>query len=136
MSQDSEKPKFINEKSVPAGTPMRGADVVVRCLEKLGVDTVFAYPGGSAIELNQALTRSTKIRTILPRHEQGGGFMAGGYARSTGKCGVCFATSGPGATNLVTTIADAFMDSIPVVFITGQVFSQFIGKQALSLIHI
>ena len=57
---------------------MRGADVVVRCLEKLGVDTVFAYPGGSAIELNQALTRSSKIRTILPRHEQGGGFMAGG----------------------------------------------------------
>lgn len=130
MSQDSDKPTFINMSAVPDGTPMRGADVVVRCLEKLGVDTVFAYPGGSAIELNQALTRSSKIRTILPRHEQGGGFMAGGYARSTGKPGVCFATSGPGATNLVTTIADAFMDSIPVVFITGQVFSQFIGKQA------
>lgn len=130
MSQDSDKPTFIKTSTVPEGTPMRGADVVVRCLEKLGVDTVFAYPGGSAIELNQALTRSSKIRTILPRHEQGGGFMAGGYARSTGKPGVCFATSGPGATNLVTTIADAFMDSIPVVFITGQVFSQFIGKQA------
>ncbi len=133
MSQqetERDKPTFVK-----AGTPsetkkMKGADVVVRCLELLGVDTVFAYPGGSAIELNQALSKTKKMRVILPRHEQGGGFMASGYARATGKPGVCFATSGPGATNLVTTIADAFMDSVPVVFITGQVFSQFIGKQA------
>ncbi len=117
------------ENTVPAGA-MKGAEVVVRCLENLGVDTVFAYPGGSAIELNQALSHSKKLRVVLPRHEQGGGFMASGYARSTGKVGVAFATSGPGATNLVTTIADAYMDSIPTIFITGQVFSQFIGKQA------
>ena len=110
--------------------PMRGADVVVRCLELLGVDTVFAYPGGSLLEISQALTRTKKIRSVLPRHEQGGGFMAQGYARATGRPGVCFATSGPGATNLVTPIADAFMDSIPLIAITGQVFQQFIGKNA------
>ncbi|MDR2981584.1 MAG: acetolactate synthase large subunit, partial [Puniceicoccales bacterium] len=110
--------------------PMRGCDVVVRCLELLGVDTVFSYPGGSLLEISQALTRTKKIRAILPRHEQGGGFMAQGYARATGKPGVCMATSGPGATNLVTPIADAFMDSIPLVAITGQVFQQFIGKNA------
>ncbi len=112
------------------GPEMRGADVVVKCLEREGVDVVFAYPGGASMELHQALTRTKKIRTILPRHEQGGGFMAHGYARSTGKVGVCMATSGPGATNLVTCIADAFMDSIPLVAITGQVFQKFIGKSA------
>jgi acetolactate synthase-1/2/3 large subunit len=112
------------------GPEMRGADVVVRCLEREGVDTVFAYPGGASMELHQALTRPTKIRTILPRFEQGGGFMAHGYARATGKVGVCMATSGPGATNLVTCIADAYMDSIPLVAITGQVYQQFIGKGA------
>jgi acetolactate synthase-1/2/3 large subunit len=79
---------------------------------------------------HQALTRSGKIRTILPRHEQGGAFMAGGYARATGKVGVCLATSGPGATNLVTGVADAFMDSIPLVAITGQVARPMIGKGA------
>ncbi len=112
------------------GPEMRGADVLVRCLEREGVDTVFAYPGGASMELHQALTRPTKIRTILPRFEQGGGFMAHGYARATGKVGVCMATSGPGATNLVTCIADAYMDSIPLVAITGQVYQQFIGKSA------
>ncbi|HTB62373.1 MAG TPA: biosynthetic-type acetolactate synthase large subunit [Opitutales bacterium] len=112
------------------GPEMRGADVVVRCLEREGVDVVFAYPGGASMELHQALTRPTKIRTILPRFEQGGGFMAHGYARATGKVGVCMATSGPGATNLVTCIADAYMDSIPLVAITGQVYQQFIGKGA------
>jgi acetolactate synthase-1/2/3 large subunit len=112
------------------GPEMRGADVVVRCLEREGVDVVFAYPGGASMELHQALTRTKKIRTILPRFEQGGGFMAHGYARATGKVGVCMATSGPGATNLVTCIADAYMDSIPLVAITGQVFQAFIGKGA------
>lgn len=118
--------------SAPVRAPatMRGCDVVVRSLELLGVDTVFAYPGGASMELHQALTRTKKIRTILPRHEQGGGFMAHGYARATGKPGVCMATSGPGATNLVTCIADAYMDSIPLVCITGQVFQQLIGKAA------
>jgi acetolactate synthase-1/2/3 large subunit len=91
---------------------------------------IFAYPGGASMPIHQALTRSTKIRTILPRHEQGGSFAAEGYARATGKAGVCMATSGPGATNLVTGIADAFMDSIPLVAITGQVPQEMIGKGA------
>jgi len=112
------------------GPAMKGADVLVSALEREGVEVVFAYPGGASMELHQSLTRSEKIRTILPRQEQGGGFMAHGYARSTGKAGVCMATSGPGATNLVTCIADAFMDSIPLVAITGQVYQQFIGKAA------
>ncbi len=109
---------------------MKGADVLVKCLEREGVDTVFAYPGGASQELHQALTRTTKIRTILPRHEQGGSFAAEGYARVSGKVGVCMATSGPGATNLITAIADAYMDSTPMVAITGQVFQHFIGKSA------
>lgn len=112
------------------GPEMKGADVLVASLEREGVDVVFAYPGGASMELHQALTKSTKIRTILPRMEQGGGFMAHGYARATGKASVCMATSGPGATNLVTCIADAFMDSIPLIAITGQVYQQFIGKAA------
>jgi acetolactate synthase-1/2/3 large subunit len=112
------------------GPDTRGADVLVQALEREGVDVVFAYPGGASMELHQALTRSKKIRTILPRFEQGGGFMAHGYARATGRPSVCMATSGPGATNLVTCIADAFMDSIPIIAITGQVYQQFIGKAA------
>ena len=107
---------------------MMGADILVACLEREGVDTIFAYPGGASMEFHQALTRSKKIRTILPRHEQGGAFAAEGYARATGKAGVCMATSGPGATNLVTGIADAYMDSIPLVAITGQVPQHMIGK--------
>ena len=112
------------------GPEMKGADVLVASLEREGVDVVYAYPGGASMELHQALTKSEKIRTILPRFEQGGGFMAHGHARATGKASVCMATSGPGATNLVTCIADAFMDSIPLVAITGQVYQQFIGKAA------
>ncbi len=91
---------------------------------------IFAYPGGASQDLHQALAKCEKIRTILPRHEQGGAFAAEGYARTTGKPGVCMATSGPGATNLITAIADAFMDSTPLVAITGQVKQQFIGKSA------
>ncbi|MEN8792471.1 MAG: biosynthetic-type acetolactate synthase large subunit [Lentimonas sp.] len=112
------------------GPEMKGADVLVASLEREGVDVVFAYPGGASMELHQALTKSEKIRTILPRFEQGGGFMAHGYARAKGEASVCMATSGPGATNLVTCIADAFMDSIPLIAITGQVYQQFIGKTA------
>jgi acetolactate synthase-1/2/3 large subunit len=112
------------------GPEMKGADVLVASLEREGVDVVYAYPGGASMELHQALTKSQKIRTILPRMEQGGGFMAHGHARTTGKASVCMATSGPGATNLVTCIADAFMDSIPLIAITGQVYQQFIGKAA------
>lgn len=106
---------------------LKGSEITIKCLELLGVDVVFAYPGGQAIELHQALSRSG-MRVVLPRHEQGGAFAAGGYARASGRVGVCMATSGPGATNLVSGIADAYMDSIPTVFITGQVPSSMIGK--------
>ena len=117
--------------TIPAtnGTPVKGAEVVIRCLEKIGVEVIFAYPGGQSIELHQAL-KNSKLRVVLPRHEQGGAFAADGYARISGKTGCCMATSGPGATNLITGIADAYMESIPVVFITGQVGASFIGKNA------
>ncbi len=109
---------------------MSGSEILVACLEREGVDTIFAYPGGASMEIHQALTRSKKIRTVLPRHEQGGAFAAEGYARATGRAGVCMATSGPGATNLVTGIADAYMDSVPLIAITGQVPQAMIGKGA------
>jgi acetolactate synthase-1/2/3 large subunit len=112
-------------------SPKSGADILVQCLVNHGVDVVFAYPGGASMPIHQALTRfSSKLRTILPRHEQGGGFMAEGYARSTGRVGVCIATSGPGATNFVTCLADAKMDSVPLVAITGQVTTPVIGTDA------
>lgn len=116
-------------KKAHAEQEMKGADIVIKCLERANVDTIFAYPGGQSIELHQAL-KNSKMRVVLPRHEQGGAFAADGYARVTGKTGVCMATSGPGATNLITGIADAYMDSIPVVFITGQVPTHMIGKTA------
>ena len=94
--------------------PMSGADILVECLIRHGVEVVFAYPGGASMPIHQSLTRvADQLRTILPRHEQGGGFAAEGYARTTGKVGVCIATSGPGATNFVTCLADAKMDSVP-----------------------
>ncbi|MCX7414572.1 MAG: biosynthetic-type acetolactate synthase large subunit [Planctomycetia bacterium] len=108
-----------------------GADVVVESLVRQGVDVIFAYPGGASMPLHQSLTKyKDKIRTILPRHEQGGGFAAQGYARTTGRPGVCMATSGPGALNLVTAIADAKMDSVPLVALTGQVGTSVIGTDA------
>src|ERR1700677_158042 len=123
--------KIRTKKSAPPkshlGEPMLGRDILVRALEREGVEVIFAYPGGASMEIHQSLTRS-KIRTILPRHEQGGSFAAGGYARATGRPGVCMATSGPGATNLVTAIADAYMDSVPLIAITGQVPQAMIGK--------
>src|SRR6187549_240230 len=112
------------------GGVMMGGDILVQALEREGVDTIFAYPGGASMAMHQALTRSKKIRTILPRHEQGGVFAAQGYARATGRAGVVMATSGPGAMNLVTGIADAFLDSTPLVAITGQVPRHMIGKGA------
>src|SRR5271156_3091416 len=114
-------------KRAEVGPAMKGSEIVIACLEREGVEAIFAYPGGASMEIHQALTRS-KIRTILPRHEQGGAFAAEGYARATGRAGVCMATSGPGATNLVTGIADAYMDSIPLIAITGQVPQAMIGK--------
>ncbi len=112
-------------------TLMSGADILVKSLVDHGVEVIFAYPGGCSMPLHQALTRyADRLRTILPRQEQGGGFAAQGYARSTGKVGVCMATSGPGATNLVTAIADAKMDSIPLLAITGQVPMEMVGNDA------
>ena len=109
---------------------MTGAQALVHCLVREGVDVVFAYPGGASLPMQQALSHEPAIRTILPRHEQGGAFAAEGYGRVTGKVGVCMSTSGPGATNMVTPIADACMDSIPMVAITAQVGCSMIGTSA------
>lgn len=112
------------------GHPMKGRDILVKALENEGVKVIFGYPGGASMEIHQGLTLSKKIRMVLPRHEQGGSFAASGYARATGDVGVCLATSGPGATNLITGIIDAKMDSIPMVAITGQVPSTVLGSDA------
>jgi acetolactate synthase I/II/III large subunit len=109
---------------------MTGADAVLRSLEAEGVDVVFGLPGGAILPIYDALARGTSIRHVLARHEQGAGHMAEGYARASGRTGVAFATSGPGATNLVTPIADAWMDSTPLVCVTGQVRSFLIGTDA------
>ncbi|WP_250906524.1 acetolactate synthase large subunit [Nonomuraea sp. NEAU-A123] len=109
---------------------MTGAQALVRALEHVGVDTVFGIPGGAILPAYDPLYDSTKVRHVLVRHEQGAGHAAEGYAQATGKVGVCMATSGPGATNLVTPIADAYMDSVPIVAITGQVASAAIGTDA------
>lgn len=111
--------------------PISGAEILVQSLVRHGVDTIFAYPGGATMPIHQALTRyRDRVRVILPRHEHGGGFAAQGYARSTGRLGVCMATSGPGATNLVTPLADAKLDSVPLLAITGQVGTAVIGTDA------
>ncbi len=109
---------------------MNGADAILRCLEAEGVDVMFGLPGGAILPLYDAIARGTTVRHVLARHEQGAGHMAEGYARASGKVGVAIATSGPGATNLVTPIADAWMDSTPLVCITGQVRSFLIGTDA------
>jgi len=111
--------------------PRKGADILVEALEREGVDCVFAYPGGASMEIHQSLTKSkTGVRNVLCRHEQGEVFAAEGYAKCTGRVGVCVATSGPGATNLVTGLADALLDSVPMVAITGQVPRRMIGTDA------
>ena len=109
---------------------MTGAEAVVRSLELLGITDVFGLPGGAILPVYDPLMDASKIRHILVRHEQGAGHAAEGYASSSGKLGVCIATSGPGATNLVTAIADAHMDSVPLLAITGQVFSHLMGTDA------
>jgi acetolactate synthase-1/2/3 large subunit len=110
---------------------LNGADVFVECLIRQGTDVIFAYPGGCSMPMHQSLThRSADIRTILPRHEQGGAFAAQGVSRTTDLVGVCMGTSGPGATNLVTAIADAKMDSIPLIAISAQVPTTLIGSDA------
>src|SRR4051812_13602388 len=107
-----------------------GAQALVRALEHLDVDVVFGIPGGAILPAYDPLFDSKKVRHLLVRHEQGAGHAATGYAQATGRVGVCMATSGPGATNLVTPIADAYMDSVPIVAITGQVPSAAIGTDA------
>ncbi len=109
---------------------MNGADAVLRSLEAEGVEIMFGLPGGAVLPLYDAMARGTTVRHVLARHEQGAGHMAEGYARATGRVGVAVATSGPGATNLVTPIADAWMDSTPLVCITGQVRTHLIGTDA------
>src|SRR6201994_542053 len=109
--------------------PITGAQSLVRSLEALGVEVAFGIPGGAILPAYDPLYDS-KVRHILVRHEQGAGHAATGYAQATGKVGVCIATSGPGATNLVTPIADAYMDSVPIVAITGQVARPAIGTDA------
>ena len=112
------------------GERMTGAQAVVRSLECLGVSDVFGLPGGAVLPLYDTLMDGNSLRHILVRHEQGAGHAAEGYAAATNKVGVCIATSGPGATNLVTAIADAYMDSVPLLAITGQVFSHLMGTDA------
>ena len=109
---------------------MSGADIVIKALADQGVEVIFGYPGGAVLPLYDAIFKQNSIRHILVRHEQGAVHMAEGYARSTGKVGVVLVTSGPGATNAVTGLTDALMDSVPLICLTGQVPTHLIGNDA------
>ena len=109
---------------------LTGSQIVIECLKEQGVDTVFGYPGGTILNIYDELYRHPEIHHILTSHEQGAAHAADGYARATGKTGVCMATSGPGATNLVTGIATAYMDSTPMVAITCNVGKALLGKDS------
>ncbi|MFD5599630.1 acetolactate synthase large subunit [Leucobacter sp. NPDC058333] len=126
----SESSALPSPQSAARGERLTGAQAVVRSLEALGVTDVFGLPGGAVLPLYDALMDAAKLRHILVRHEQGGGHAAEGFASASNTVGVCIATSGPGATNLVTAIADAYMDSVPLLAITGQVFSHLMGTDA------
>ncbi len=115
---------------------MTGAQILIECLKNKGIDTVFGYPGGAVLPIYDALYREKSIRHVRTSHEQGAAHAADGYARVTGKIGVCFSTSGPGATNLVTGIATAYMDSVPIVAFTGQVPLNLIGKDSFQEVDI
>lgn len=115
---------------------LTGSQVIIECLKEQGVDTVFGYPGGAILNVYDELYKHSEIRHVLTSHEQGASHAADGYARSTGKVGVCMATSGPGATNLVTGIATAYMDSIPIVAITCNVGVSLLGKDSFQEIDI
>ena len=116
---------------------LNGSEIVIECLKEQGVDTVFGYPGGTILNVYDALyKRGSEINHILTSHEQGAAHAADGYARATGKVGVCMATSGPGATNLVTGIATAYMDSIPMVAITANVAVPLLGRDSFQEIDI
>src|ERR1700722_3718170 len=128
-SPAARQPAAAPPAAQPAAAPVRvtGAQALVLALERVGVEVVFGIPGGAVLPAYDPLLDSKQIRHILVRHEQGAGHAATGYAQATGRTGVCMATSGPGATNLVTPLADAYMDSVPVVAITGQVATSLIG---------
>ena len=114
-----------------------GSEILIDALVEQGVDTIFGYPGGAVLNIYDALYKnSDRIHHILTAHEQGAAHAADGYARSTGRVGVCLATSGPGATNLVTGIATAYMDSIPMVAITGNVGTSLIGRDSFQEVYI
>ena len=115
---------------------LSGADIVIQCLKEQGTDTVFGYPGGCVLDIYDAIYRDGTLRHILTAHEQGAAHAADGYARATGKTGVCIATSGPGATNLVTGIATAYMDSVPLVAITGNVTVSNLGRDSFQEVDI
>ena len=116
---------------------LTGSEIVIECLKEQGVDTVFGYPGGTILNVYDALYKhQDEIHHVLTSHEQGASHAADGYARATGKVGVCMATSGPGATNLVTGIATAYMDSIPLVAITANVGVSLLGKDSFQEIDI
>src|SRR5215467_2134227 len=110
--------------------PLSGAEIVIKALVDQGVDVVFGYPGGAVLPIYDALFKQNSLRHILVRHEQGAVHAAEGYARSTGRVGVVLVTSGPGATNAVTGLTDALMDSVPIVCLTGQVPTDLIGNDA------
>ena len=116
---------------------LTGSQILIECLKEQGVDTIFGYPGGSVLNIYDELYKHQhEIRHILTAHEQGAAHAADGYARATGKVGVCIATSGPGATNLVTGIATAYMDSVPMVAITGNVAVSLLGKDSFQEVDI
>ena len=115
---------------------LTGSQIIMECLKEQGVDTVFGYPGGAILNVYDEIYKHPEIKHVLTSHEQGASHAADGYARSTGKVGVCFATSGPGATNLVTGIATAYMDSVPVVAITCNVTVPLLGKDSFQEIDI
>lgn len=139
VQKNTKTRRTTKAKKAKASKPVRmiGAEAVLRCLLEEGVDTIFGYPGGAIMPVYDALYNyQDRLQHILPRHEQGAIHAAEGYARVTRKIGVCMATSGPGATNLITGIGDAFMDSTPLVCITGQVFSSVLGSDAFQEIDV
>ena len=119
--------KRLEDKPVE---PVRGADIIRESITRQAVQKIFAYPGAATVEIHHSFLRSAEVEILLTRHEQGAAFAAQGYARSSGKVGVCMATSGPGATNLLTGIQGAAMDSVPLVALTGQVATDAIGTDA------
>ena len=131
QEQEQEQEKEQATMELNGQEHITGAEAILQCLIEEGVDTIFGYPGGAIMPVyDKLMDYEDRLRHILTRHEQGAAHAAQAYAMVTGRPGICFATSGPGATNLVTGIANAFLDSVPVVFITAQVVSGLIGTDA------